>query len=455
MAYPTTVDVQELINRSQVSPMQRRALIICIVFAIIDGFDALIIGFVVPALADDWGRSAASLTPVTLAGLIGTIIGTLLIAPLADRFGRRPVILAGTAVFAVLTLAAAAAPNVAVLLVLRFIAGLGLGAVPAVLLAYGSEIAPQRMRATIITVVGSGLAAGGFIGGFVASFLIPAFGWRSVFIAGGVLPLLAMIAALRWLPESPQYLVTQGRHREAAPQVAQIADVDKYAPETVFTVGAGGDEGKVHVRELFEEGRGRKTVVLWVLYLAGFMTTFFIFSWLPSVLTEAGIGDTAALIATSVCTLGGMIGGVVLGRMVDRTGARFKVVAISYLVGAIAVATTAVATGSSLVILFIALFVVGSCTIGTGICVNSLTTALYPARVRSTGVGWAYGFGRLGSVVGPAIGGVLLALHASASTIFLLIMVPIAVCLIAVVTLAAMSRRAADIEDRQAVGAAV
>ncbi|WP_283354272.1 MFS transporter [Rhodococcus sp. IEGM 1305] len=437
-----TVDAQKLIDDSPLSSVQRKSLAICLAFAVIDGFDALVIGFVIPAISQEWGRSAASLTPATVAGLIGTIVGSMLITPFADRFGRRPIILAGSAIFAVFTLLAAASTSVEMLAALRFLAGLGLGAVPATLIAYGSEMAPRRMRATIVTVVGSGLAAGGFVGGFAAGFLIPTFGWRSVFVAGGLLPILAMLVALKWLPESVQYLVTRGRHSEATAFVNRISGSTISDPETRFIVGAGTDAHRnTSVRTLFADHRGGITIVLWILYAAQFMTTFFLFSWLPSVLTEAGVGRTTALIATSVCTLGGMLGGVALGRTIDRVASRFAVIGVSFAVGAAAVATTAMVTGFSNVLMFTALFIVGACTIGTGICINSITATLYPAHVRSTGVGWAYGFGRLGSVIGPSIGGVLLAMQFQARSIFLLILVPIAICALAVAALSVLSRR--------------
>jgi AAHS family 4-hydroxybenzoate transporter-like MFS transporter len=409
-------------------------------FAVVDGFDSLVIGFVIPAVSRDWGVTPASLTGVTLAGLIGVIIGTMVLSPLADRIGRRPMILMGATVFAVFTLLAATATGMTSLGAYRFLAGIGLGVVPPAILTSVAEFAPRRIRATLVTVVGSGLASGGFVGGFLAGFLIPHWGWESVLVVGGALPLVFIVLALRWLPETPQFLASRADDRRAARVLSRI--VPTYAPEAepTFrreeTVSAG-----VPVRSLLTEKRAVMTVVIWVLYLGQFITSFFIFSWLPSVLTSSGVGETAALIATSVCTLGGMIGGVLLGIRSDKASSRFNVLAISYTVGAAAVAVTAVTTGVSELAMFLALFVVGFGTIGTGICVNSLTASLYPPDIRSTGLGWAYGFGRVGALIGPAVGGLLLAMQLTAESIFLFSIVPVMLCAAAVVTLSLVVRR--------------
>lgn len=426
-----TVSVHDVIDRAPVSRLQRRALIVGILFAVIDGFDSLIIGFLVPAIGNDWGVKPASLTSVIVAGTVGTIVGTMLIAPIADRVGRRPVILAGATFFAVFTLLAALATTAGQLTLLRFLAGIGLGAVPATLISYISEYAPRRLRATLVTIAGSGLAAGGFIGGFVAAFFIPRFGWESVLLVGGVLPFLPIALGLRWMPETPQMSVIRRKPETAARVLTQIdstftvADTPLGAPDEKSARG-------VPVKSLLSEKRAPMTVLLWVLYLALYLTSFFIFAWLPSVLATAGIASTAALMATSVTTLGGMIGGIALGAWIDRSASRFRVLAITYTIGACAVAATAMTIGNSVVAMFLTLFMVGFGTIGSGICVNAVTVSLYPAQLRSTGLGWAQGFGRIGSVLGPMIGGLLLGAHLSAQTIFQLSVIPVLVCAAAI-----------------------
>lgn len=434
-----SVDVQRLIDDSPVSGMQKRALALCLAFGIVDGFDSLITGFVVPAIARDWGVSVASLTPVTLAAVIGTIFGAIILAPMADRFGRRPVIFVGAIVFGGFTLAAAFAPNIEVLVALRLAAGLGLGAVPATLIAYGTEMSPTRLRGRMVTMIGAGLAAGGFFGGFAAGFLIPAFGWRSLFVVGGVAALVLLVVAVKFLPETVQFSAAHGRSEQVVSKLAKIAPTFSVPTDASFVIERKATD-RSPFRSLFDNGRAAMTVVLWVLYTFQFLGSFFIFSWLPSVLTNAGIVETTALLATSACTLGGMIGGLLLGATVDKVTDRFKILTFSYVVGGIAIVTSAFSTGA-VGALFVALFFAGFGMIGTGVCMNSVAAGLYPSRIRTTGVGWFSGFGRVGSVLGPAIGGLLLALGLSSKTIFIVSVVPAVVCAICVVALSVLVRR--------------
>lgn len=433
------IDVQEIIDRASVSRTQKKALILCLAFGIVDGFDSLITGFVVPAIARDWDVSVASLTPVALAAVFGTIFGATILAPRADRFGRRPVVFGGAALFGVFTVAAAFAPNMETLVVLRFVAGLGLGAVPATLIAYGTEMAPSRLRGTVVTVIGAGLAAGGFFGGFAAGFLIPAFGWRSLFIVGGIAPLLLILVAIRYLPETAQFSALAGNRETVVGLLKKIDPSVEIKDDAPLALR----EKEVHrsnLRALFDSGRGQMTVVLWVLFLFQFLGSFFIFSWLPSVLTNAGVDETAALLATSACTLGGMIGGVLLGMTIDRVASRFRVLACSYSIGAVAVIASAFST-AALPALFVALFVTGFGMIGTGVCMNAVGASLYPSKIRTTAIGWFSGWGRVGSVLGPAIGGLLLGLGLSSKSIFLFSAAPAAICAICVVLLSIASRK--------------
>lgn len=438
-----TDDVQRALDALPVSRAQWRALVLCLLLGITDGFDALVIGFVVPALSREFDVSVASLTPVTLAAVIGTVFGAMLLAPLADRFGRRPVILVGTAVFGVLTLAAAAAPSILALIVLRFVAGLALGAVPATLIAYGAELAPSRLRGTFVTIIGTGLAAGGFVGGFAAGFLIPAFGWRSLFIVGGVFPLILLVCALRLLPETAQYLAAVGRRAESQAALARFGHSGSIdvAGDSQEGIGEPTPEPSARFVRLFASGRAPITVVLWVLYVCQFIGAFFIFSWLPSVLTNAGVGEQTAMFATSLCTLGGMAGALLLGAAVDRLTVRYRLLVASYLIGGVSVVAASYLTGSTAALLAV-LFLTGFGLIGTGTCMNAVAAGLYPAEIRATAVGWANGWGRVGSVLGPGIGGLLLALELSSRSIFQIAVAPALVCALCVVALGLRARQA-------------
>lgn len=431
---------QEIIDSASVSKVQRRAMAVCVLLAIADGFDALIIGFVIPSLAKDWGMSVGALTPVTLTGLIGTILGAMLIAPIGDRLGRRKVILLCVCVFAIFTMAAALSDGPLTLGVLRFIAGLGLGAVPATMMTYVSEFSPARIRTTMITVLGTGLATGGFLGGFLASWIIPGFGWQGIFFVGGVLPLVILPFAFAWLAESPQWEVARGEDARAARLLAKLYPHLK-VPLSARFARLPREATRFSYRDFQRTGRLKPTALIWTVYFANFLVIFFAFTWLPSVLSTAGLSGRVSLLATSAFTLGGMVGGLLLGTLIDRLGHRFTILVIAMTVSPVAVVVTAASAGVSLPILFTSLFILGFTVSGASTCMSAVTASVYPVQMRSTGMGWAFGFGRIGSLVGPAIGGALLVLAFSPKTIFMSTLVPIILALLAVLALAAVLKK--------------
>jgi AAHS family 4-hydroxybenzoate transporter-like MFS transporter len=435
----TAIDAERVIDSAPVSRLQMQAIGLAIGLGLIDGFDSLIIGFLVPAIASEWNVSAAALTPVLLAGPLATIGSAFLLTPLADRFGRRLVLIAGTFVFGAFTLWSAFSGSVTELTALRFCAGLGLGAVAPCLFPYCSEYAPKRLRATVVTIVGSGVASGGFIGGFVASAMIPAYGWQSVLLVGGGAPLIFLLLTLKWLPESIQFRVARGRDAQAARLLARIAPAGAISESDHFVLPEQVKTGKVPMVALFTEGRALTTILVWIVFINALLLAFFIFSWMPTLLTGAGLGKSAPLVATSVTTVGGMIGGVLLGLLADRVRSPMRLLVGGY--GLAVIATYAVSvTVHSFVPLLFATFALGVGVIGTQVCMNAVAASLYPAKIRATGVGWAYGAGKVGSLAGPGIGGLLLGAGVSSETIFLCAIAPAALAAIAMGLLSLLHR---------------
>jgi AAHS family 4-hydroxybenzoate transporter-like MFS transporter len=411
-----TIDVAAFIDAQPVGRFQIRLLLACAAVLFLDGFDTQAIGYVAPAVAREWGLSKVALGPVFSAGLFGLMIGALSFGPLADRLGRKKIIILSTVAFGIGALATAFVQDVAVLIVIRFFTGLGLGGAMPNAVALTSEFNPHRRRATMVMIMFCGFSIGAALGGLLAAALIPQYGWRSVFVAGGAAPLLlAPILALR-LPESVRFLALTGR---ANTQVAQLlAVVYPHAPISAaarFVV----DEPKLSgmpVKHLFKGGRTLATLLLWVVFFMSLLDLYFLSNWLPTVLNDLGSSVSEAAAIGSMLQVGGVAGTIALGSIIDRFS--FRALALVYFVAIFAIGAIG-QLGHSAVLVTAAIFAAGFCIVGGQIAANALAAGFYPTSIRATGVGWALGIGRIGSIVGPLVGGMLLSLKWSAAEVFL------------------------------------
>jgi MFS transporter, AAHS family, 4-hydroxybenzoate transporter len=410
------VDVAAFIDTQPVGGFQIRLLLTCAAVLLLDGFDTTAIGYVAPSLAKEWGLTKGALGPVFSAGLFGLMIGALTLGPLADRIGRKKIVVLSTLAFGLGTLVTAVVQDVNTLLAIRFLTGLGLGGAMPNTIAMTSEFNPQRRRATMVMIMFCGFSVGAALGGLLAAALIPQFGWRSVFVVGGLAPLLLVpILALR-LPESVRFLALTGR---AAEQVAEllraIAPNAGFAPATQFVVHEPGLAG-VPVLHLFREGRTPVTLLFWVVFFMSLLDLYFLSNWLPTVLNDLGATVSEAAVIGSMLQVGGVVGAFALGSVIDRFS--FRALALVYFIAVFAIGAIG-QLGHSAVFATIAIFAAGFCTVGGQIAANALAAGFYPTSLRATGVGWALGIGRVGSIIGPLVGGVLLAQKWSPAAVFL------------------------------------
>jgi MFS transporter, AAHS family, 4-hydroxybenzoate transporter len=436
---PSVVDIAGLINMHPLSSFQKGIMVLIGGVVVMDGFDVQAIGFVAPALTQDWQIDPAALGPVFGAGLLGMLVGSMLLSMLADRVGRRPVLVGATAFFSLCMLATAVTASLQQLAFLRFLTGLGIGGVMANAVALASEYSPQRQRASLLMWISCGFTGGAIAGGLISATLIPLFGWRSVFVVGGVLP-LGIAAVMYWrLPESLLFLSLRQRDHDKLRQLLH---------HIVPGVDPGGDlhlalkgqvRGRGSVAKLFRDGRTLMTLLLWVVSFANLLNLFFLANWLPLLSTRMGFSSSTAVLMGTTLQLGGLIGAIFLGPLIDRLG-YYRVLVPLFLIAGLAVAAIG-HPGFPMPLLYVVIFTAGICIVGAQPALNALASTLYPTEIRATGVGWSLGVGRAGAIVGPVVAAQLVALNWSTQTLFLAASIPASLACVVVIGLAAVMRR--------------
>ncbi len=415
-----TIDIGSFFDARPLGRLQLLVMVLCGLVVLFDGLDTQVIGYLGPALSSEWDISRDRLGPVFSASLVGLMVGLLLVGMISDRFGRRITIIVSVVLFSICTLLTAFAQGVGDLVIYRFLAGIGLGGAMPNALALTGEYCPRRMRATLVIIMFCGFSLGSILGGLISAALLSSLGWRAVFITGGVLPLLLVPFLIAWLPESLQYLVNrpgqESRIRTILRRIdSGIPGLDKAAFSGQEQKGEG-----VPVADLFAQGRGAGTLMLWFIFFMNLMVFYFLQNWLPTIFSDAGLPIERAVLMTTLISVGGIVAGLITGPLMDRFDA-YRVLAVLYLLGTLFVALIGFVAPA---LLALATFGAGFCVSGAQKSINALAVIYYPTRMRSTGVGWALGIGRFGSILGPVVGGWLLAIGWSSASLFRLAAVP-------------------------------
>jgi len=414
---PQSVDVQAFIDGRGISLFQWRILALCGLVVFMDGFNTQVIGYLAPVIANAWHLPKSSLSWIFSSGLAGLMAGFVLLAPLADRFGRKPVMVACTASFGLFTLATTWADSSETLVGLRFLTGAGLGGALPNAFALSGEYSPQRWRATTVVAVSSGLSLGSIVAGLLSAWLMKIIGWRGVLLLGGLPPLAIALALQLFLPESLSLLVLRGKGSASIAKILTAIHRDcGITSETGFVTSEPAVRG-VAVAQLFGEGRLAGTVLLWVLFFVNLLDLYFIQNWLPTIMTDAGVPLEKAIEITTLAMVGGIMAALVMGPLMDRLGP-YVILTTLFISGATSVAAIGVALSSRLTVVMAAIFCAGFFVSGAQKCANALAVTFYPTAIRSSGIGWALGTGRVGSIIGPLAAGLFIALGWSNITLF-------------------------------------
>ena len=427
------VDVTKLVDNSPFTPLHWRAFTLCMTCLVMDGFDVQVLGYTAPSIVREWGVAAATLGPVFAAANFGVLLGALFISMLADRIGRRPVIVSAALFVGVMTMLTGRVTSVPQLLLLRFLTGIGLGTIVSNASTLVGEYGSKRMRATLIMYSGVGFTGGAAFGGFVATALIPSYGWQSVFYFGGAVPLIIGLTMLVALPESLQFMAL--RRKNPARLATWLNQVDPSVKATANDEFVVREENKagVPISHLFREGRAVATLVFWIVNFMNLLNLYSLASWLPTVVRDAGYSAQTAVLVGTVLQVGGTLGTVGLAWLVAR-GGFVRIMSVTFVVAAISVALIG-QPSVSLALLYVIVFIAGWCVVGSQPGLNALSGAYYPTYIRSTGIGAGLGVGRIGAIVGPAIGGMFMAAHWTTHDIFLAASIPAAISALAMFSL--------------------
>ncbi|MGY2401818.1 MFS transporter [Pseudomonas sp. SDO5271_S396] len=434
-----TANIGATIDNNRISGYQIMVLLLCFLVVLVDGFDTAVIGYIAPALRQEWGLQAAQLSPAFGAGLFGLMVGAFIFGPVADAYGRKKVLLASVLIFGIGTLASAYSTSIEMLTALRFLTGIGLGGAMPTCITLSSEYSPARRRMIMVTLSYSGFTTGLALGGAVASQIIPAFGWRGVLMIGGIVPLL-LLPLLAWLlPESVRFMAAHPRHADTLRKVMGKITGRKDLHDVTFVEPQSPVAVRSPISQLFIENRALRTVLLWGTFFCSLFVFYLLTSWLPSILKDAGYDIAAAARIGAMVPLGGTVGAILLALLMDRVSP-YRVLGLAYLGAALVIALIGFALADAFW-LGLTVFMVGFGVAGAQNGLNLLSASIYPTAARATGVSWAMANGRVGSIIGSVLGAWLIAQLGQPSVFFLVLAIPALFGSIAIFSLQFMTEK--------------
>lgn len=410
-----------------------------------DGFDISALSFAVPELVREWGQPGHLFKWAQSASNVGVLIGAPLLGYIGDRYGRRVAIALGSVIFGAFTLAMSQATTIDQLTVLRFLTGIGIGGLMPNTIALNAELAPRQWRALLVVLMFTGITLGSGTPGAVAGWLVPTFGWEILFIVGGVVPLAVAVCVWFVLPESVKFLAKRPERqaelletaRRMRPDLEISSDAVFIAPPPAGTPVHGGMAhapargiGFLGLGEIFRGSLKFITPLLWICFITTLMANFFLNSWIPLILENNGLTPKEAALASAGYHVGGTIGGVLVSLLLNRYG--YSAIVALFVLAPVAIFSMGL-EGNSHLMITVFTWVAGFAVLGVQFGNNACSGLIYPTEARSNGVGFALGIGRLGAILGPVVGGVLLERNVPLNELFAWASTPMAVGALAAV----------------------
>jgi MFS family permease len=429
MVTPKTVDVDTFIDGLKLSRFHFFIIGLCTLLMMIDGYELYVVGYVLPVLAEDFGATRTDLTPILVAQQIGMVAGAYFITPLADRLGRPRVLFAAFAVISITCLGILFSPSIQTFIVLRFFAGMFASAVVPILLSIVSENAPKRLRATFGTILISGSLGGALIGAFMQAVLLEPYGWRSAFWLGAIMPVLLLPVIWFVLPESLRFLLAKRPNDARIPAI--VRRMQQREDEEIVVVPAAPKDpitqqsapAKGLLSGLFGEGRTFRTLLLWFAFMSSF-TYISAGNWKTTIFRDVvGLDWQQVALATALGTGFGIVGNIGIGMAIDRWGFR-RVLPAAFFLAAVSIIIMGALT-PYVTLFFVFLVIMNIFQHGGQAGLAALASGLYPSHQRATGVGWAYGAGRIASIFAPLLGAFALTLDLPPVGLFALFAIPL------------------------------
>jgi benzoate transport len=408
------------VGQIKMTQVQYFSIAICFLMSVLDGMDVLVVSYCAPAIAEDLNLGPKTLGFVFSAGLIGMAIGAIFLAPFADRFGRKKLILASAFIMGLSVLLTAYSENISQLILMRLVSGLGIGCMLATTATLTSENVLNNSKDFWVSLVISGYPVGAVVSGYVAAAIIPSYGWESMFVLAGLTTILTIPLIFFFLSESPQFYLKK-QPKDALAKANKILIKMNFKPlDSLPKIGLKANN-KPLVSRLFSEKYKISTLQLWAALFFAFGCLYFLISWIPKLASDAGLSIELAIYAGTIFNVGAFFGIVLQGYFSSKIGLK-KTISFFLLLTFLLMASFKLFVGTD--ILLLVYFLLGFSLQGGFVGLYAVAARLYPTEFKTTGVGWAIGMGRVGGVLAPLIGGLLISTGLSLSANFLIFSIP-------------------------------